>query len=716
MTFFTGLHQMIGTPAYMSPEQAGLGALDMDTRSDIYSLGVLLYELLTGQTPLTKKQFEKAGLDEIFRLIREQDPPKPSTRLSSLTREQLTAIATQRQAEPVKLNRLVHGELDWIVMKALEKNRRRRYETANGLAMDIQRYLQHEPVLACPPGNLYRFEKMVQRNKAACIAAAAVVASLLVGLGLSTWLYVREKAARQEVLAAQRSEAQLRTETEAIRKIAGTRASQLLETVKLLNLSRTNLDQAETYYRQTLQLQREMIGSDSPDVAATLLGLSEVFQEEGKLPEAEKTQREAVELEKKLAAPDDTQLIVSLGNLGLMLQRDNKSAEAEPVFREALGLLRRQAATGPAGEYSSMGVVLHHLAMVLREQKELAQARVLAEEAAALYRRHPDWPPGERQHSLQVLGDILEDLHATDYGALASFESLYRDRLAEDQKRWPDEPAQWRTNIYYLVSVLHDEHKDADMDHLFDDILARPNVSQSRRLELLSFRADLHARSGRFQAAASDLARVIDIDPTTHWNWYVLAPLLIQSGDIADYQGRCKTMLNRFGDTTNSTETGQAMIAERVAKSCLLFPSGVGPEDLTRAANLADSALTLGKGSLWFHWFQFTKGLAEYRQGHFAGAIEGMQLAQEELANSRDAAQDMCKADTYFVSAMAQHQLHQPTDAQAALARGVEIVQAKLPNLEGGDLGQSWYDVLMTYILMREAKQLIEGNPTAEQK
>jgi non-specific serine/threonine protein kinase/serine/threonine-protein kinase len=139
LTLFTGLHQMIGTPAYMSPEQAGLGALDMDTRSDIYALGVLLYELLTGQTPITKEDFEKAGMDEIFRLIREQDPPKPSTRLSALTREELTNIAARRQAEPFKLNRLFRGDLDWIVMKALEKDRRRRYETANGLTMDIQR-------------------------------------------------------------------------------------------------------------------------------------------------------------------------------------------------------------------------------------------------------------------------------------------------------------------------------------------------------------------------------------------------------------------------------------------------------------------------------------------------------------------------------------------------------------------------------------------------
>src|SRR5664279_4626191 len=172
-TLFTGLHQMIGTPAYMSPEQAGLGALDLDTRSDIYALGVVLYELLTGRTPFTKEEFEKAGLDEIFRLIREQDPPKPSTRFSTLTREELTTIATQRQSEPAKLNKLIRGELDWIVMKALEKDRMRRYESASSFAQDIERYLGNEAVLACQPSPAYLFQKLLRRHKLAFAAGAA---------------------------------------------------------------------------------------------------------------------------------------------------------------------------------------------------------------------------------------------------------------------------------------------------------------------------------------------------------------------------------------------------------------------------------------------------------------------------------------------------------------------------------------------------------------
>src|SRR5437870_8925615 len=149
---------MVGTPLYMSPEQAELTGLDIDTRGDIYSLGVLLYELLTGTTPFDRERFKKAAYEEIRRIIREEEPPRPSTRLSE-SKDSLASISAQRQTEPAKLTKLVRGELDWIVMKALEKDRNRRYETANGFAADVQRYLKDEAVQACPPSALYKFRK-----------------------------------------------------------------------------------------------------------------------------------------------------------------------------------------------------------------------------------------------------------------------------------------------------------------------------------------------------------------------------------------------------------------------------------------------------------------------------------------------------------------------------------------------------------------------------
>src|SRR5215207_8651188 len=170
-TLFTNFAQMLGTPLYMSPEQAQISGQDVDTRSDVYSLGVLMYELLTGTTPFDKDRLRAAAYDEMRRIIREEDPPNPSTRLSTMG-EKIASVSALRHTEPRKLSQLVHGELDWIVMKALEKDRARRYETPNGFAADVERFLNDEPVQACPPSARYRFRKFARRNKATLVTAS----------------------------------------------------------------------------------------------------------------------------------------------------------------------------------------------------------------------------------------------------------------------------------------------------------------------------------------------------------------------------------------------------------------------------------------------------------------------------------------------------------------------------------------------------------------
>lgn len=199
-TLFTAFGNVMGTPMYMAPEQATFNAVDIDTRADVYSLGAILFELLTGTTPISHDTVKKAPLDELLKLVREEEAPKPSTRLN-LT-ETMLSIAANRAIEPTHLSRLLRGDLDWVVLKALEKDRTRRYETASGLAADVCRHLANEPVAARPPSSTYRLQKLIRRNKLTFAAAAAIAASLIIGLTVSVWQTVKAEHAKGQVVAA----------------------------------------------------------------------------------------------------------------------------------------------------------------------------------------------------------------------------------------------------------------------------------------------------------------------------------------------------------------------------------------------------------------------------------------------------------------------------------------------------------------------------------
>ncbi len=207
LTIYTQFANMVGTPLYMSPEQAEMSGLDIDTRSDIYSLGVLLYELLAGRTPFDPATLMERGLDEIRRVVREQEPQKPSTFVSTMAINLRANVAQHRDTDPAKLIGQIRGDLDWIVMKALEKDRNRRYETATSFAQDIQRHLASEPVEARPPSAGYRLRRMIHRNKAAFLAGTAVFTALLIGLAVSTWMFFKEKHARERAVAAEQEQA-----------------------------------------------------------------------------------------------------------------------------------------------------------------------------------------------------------------------------------------------------------------------------------------------------------------------------------------------------------------------------------------------------------------------------------------------------------------------------------------------------------------------------
>jgi serine/threonine protein kinase len=257
-TLFTGFGSVVGTPEYMSPEQAEVNNQDIDTRSDVYSLGVLVYELLTGSTPLTRKRVKEAALLEVLRLIREEEPPRPSTRLSE-SKDALPSISAQRQAEPAKLTRLVRGELDWIAMKALEKDRNRRYETANGFAMDVQRYLTDEAVQACPPSAVYRLRKFARRHKTGLLTAVPISLGLVMAVVVLAVSNVRvrqesdhkEQALREKAAALMVAEANFRKARDAVdRSFTLVSESDLFDAAGLEPLRKKLLEGALEYYKE----------------------------------------------------------------------------------------------------------------------------------------------------------------------------------------------------------------------------------------------------------------------------------------------------------------------------------------------------------------------------------------------------------------------------------------------------------------------------------
>ena len=348
----TGFAQMLGTPLYMSPEQAEMSPLDVDTRTDIYSLGVLLYELLTGTTPVAQERLKQAAYDEMRRIIREEVPPRPSARLSTLSAEMATTIAECRRTEPRKLMEIVRGELDWIAMKCLEKDRQRRYDTVDGLAQDVERYLADQPVLACPPSAIYSLRKFLKRNRRPVFAAGVVLAALVFGMVGTTLGLLRalsaESLAEQRLGEVRDARDEIRgalIESEAARRQAQAVAHYLVHVLRSPDpaLAGRDVKVADVLARALKELDSGL--ADQPVVKASLLdAVGQTYLSLGMPVEAVAVLEEALELWGRELLEDDPQRLVALNNLAWAYRNAGQLERALPLYEDVFR--RRQESLG----------------------------------------------------------------------------------------------------------------------------------------------------------------------------------------------------------------------------------------------------------------------------------------------------------------------------------------------------------------------------------
>jgi len=399
-TLFTAYGQMVGTPAYMSPEQAVMSELDVDTRSDVYSLGVLLYELLIGSPPFDAQTLRSAGFDEMRRIIREQQPQKPSTRLSTLAEGTKLTVAGQRDATPQALSRQLHGELDWIVLKAIEKDRTRRYESASAFAQDIQRHLKAEPVTAGAPSPGYRLRKFMQRNRASMTVAAAIALLLLGGTAVSTWQAVRATRAKGEAVAAVIAKGKALDSANAANEQSQKRLGQIEKANDILGSIFENLDPREiaradrplqavlvekldkavdqlegeaigdplvvagmqykfgvslqslgepdkaiVLFKRALATYTAKRGADHTDTLNSMDSLARAYLDAGKLDLGLPLAEQTLKLRKATLGPDHHDTLVSMDVLAQAYQHAGKMDLALPLYQE--DLKRREAKLGP---------------------------------------------------------------------------------------------------------------------------------------------------------------------------------------------------------------------------------------------------------------------------------------------------------------------------------------------------------------------------------
>ncbi|MCZ6688306.1 MAG: serine/threonine-protein kinase [Planctomycetota bacterium] len=496
-TVFTEQGQLIGTPEYMSPEQAEMSSLDVDTQTDIYSLGVILYELLVGALPFEGKDLRTSGLDEIRRRIREDEPPKPSTRASTQGKDRVMDFAQHRRTDPASLVRILNGDLDWITMKSMEKDRTRRYATASEFAADIGRHLSDEPVLASPPSATYRLKKFARKYRKEVAVVLGMVLALVAGLVATSAMYLKADRARKSeetakgvaqrdrdvARAARESEAAQRAEAEgqrekavAARARAETEAAKAKAISNFLDTILSSVDPAnrgpDVKVLALLDEASERIETkfaDQPEIEATLRGtLARSYIALSQYRSAEKHLRKILDVMIRLHRPDDPKILREKQSLANVLTRLNEFEEAERLFREAIaGQIRRYGEK--ASETSHLW---HDLGVMLTESGRSAEAEPLLREALDVSREG-----GGRAHpaTIKSIGELAVALR--EQGKLKEAEDHLRECLRLGRKVFGENHPDTLTSMNNLGTVLMEQEK---LDEA--EVLLREGLAASRRV------------------------------------------------------------------------------------------------------------------------------------------------------------------------------------------------------------------------------------------